>query len=154
MVIADTNLVAGGKFDYIAAYIDTFNPGTSLNARPANDSGGAVRLRKPYTSMTIHLPTTGYKQPIFSFACERSNSGPTNNNIEYTTDGVNFVTTGLSASTVQPEVTWKQYTIDFSNISAVDDNPKFAIRFTATTNNTGTSGNDRYDNISLDAYAK
>jgi hypothetical protein len=151
---ADTS-IGGGIFDYVADRIDTLDGGSDINLRYNEPAGWSVRLRNPYTSMTIHMPTTGYKQPIFTFCvmCSGS-SGPTGNDVSYTTDGTNFVTTGLSQTHYDIPLTWISYSIDFSAITAVNDNPNFAIRLSTSNNNTGTKGNNRYDNITLDAYRK
>ncbi len=144
--------VGGGVFDYVAGYIDTVHPGTLLNARNGADSGGAVRVRNPYTSMTIHVPTTGYKQPVLTMAIEKSSSGPSANNVMYTTDGTNYFT--APTSTVIFSTTWSLVSCDFSSIAGADDNANFAIKLVPTSGNTGTSGNDRFDNITIDAYPK
>jgi hypothetical protein len=128
-------------------YADTFSIGSSLNLRRTSDSGFCMRLR--CKNWTIKLPTTGYKQPIFQIAVSRSNKGATTNSITYTTDGTNFTSNGLSAASINIDAVWTQYSLDFSTISAVDNNPTFAIRF--SNNGDTTNGNNRYDNITLDA---
>lgn len=147
--------IGGGRFDYDAAYIDSVQPGSSMNVRLGADSGGAVRLRNPYNSMTIHVPTTGYTHPVLTLCVQTSGgSGPTANNISYSTDGVNYTSAGLSADNFACATEWKVYSFDFSGIPAANDNPLFRVRLTAANNNTGVKGNNRYDNITIDARKK
>jgi len=149
MRMPDTT-IGGGRIDYVAGYIDSVHPGSELNVRQGNDSGGALRVRNPYTSMTIHMPTTGFKQAILTLAVERSNSGPSANAVLYTTDGTTFQPAPTNLITIG--TTWALVSVDFSSLSATDNNPNFAIQFVPTSGNTGTSGNDRFDNITLDAF--
>ena len=154
MRIPDTT-IGGGTISWslgATGYIDNV-AGSSLNTRMGLDSGYAMRVRNPFNSWVLHIPTTGHKQPIIQFVVERSNSGPASNSISYTTDGTTFTANGLNATSITlPSLGWTQYSFDFSSISAVDDNPKFAIKFSKSI--TDTTGNDRYDNISVDAYVK
>ena len=154
LAIPDTT-IGGGTIHYAftdTGHADAVSPGSSLNLRMGADSGSGLRVRIPFKYWTLYIPTTGYKQPIVQFVVERSNSGPTTNDISYTIDGQNFITTGLSATSVTLGTTWALFSLDFSAIPSVDDNPKFAIKFNNST--TATGGNNRYDNISVDAFPK
>ncbi|NCX95200.1 MAG: hypothetical protein EBX41_02105, partial [Chitinophagia bacterium] len=135
-----------------AGYIDVLSMGTLMNARNGADTGVSFRVRNPFYHWTLKLPTTGYKQPILQFAVHRSNSGPTTNAISYTTDGTNYITTGLSSNSFTIGTTWAQFSFDFSSIPGVDDNPNFGVMFINSGDTTG--GNNRFDNITLDAYPK
>lgn len=151
--IPDTT-IGGGTITYSFAtngYVDAVSPGSSLNLRRGVDSGTGMRVRNPFYSWTLHTPTTGYKKPILQFAVQKSGSGPASNAISYTVDGTNYTTDGLSATSITLAATWTQYSIDFSSITSVDDNPKFAVKFS---NADTTAGNNRYDNITVDAYVK
>ncbi len=150
VMLTPTYTAGGGFISYVAGYFDAVTPGSLLNARNGDDSGSGLRMRNPYTSVTIHLPTTGYTKPILTFATQRSSSGPSSNNVMYTLDGTNFISTGLSASSFTIGTSWTEFSFDFSSISGADNNPNFAVKFIPTNNDTGSSGNDRYDNITLD----
>ena len=130
-----------------------------VNARRGSIPGNALRVRNPVNTMTIKVPTTGYKQPIVSFAVSRTSSGAQQNIVSYTLDGTNYISTGLSAATTLTIVpTWALFSFDFSTITGANDNPKFAIRITFNMGNLPpvppavASGNDRYDNVSVDAF--
>ena len=145
---------------------DQYNPGTSVNVRRNGDSTGALRVRNPSTYMIIHAPMNGYKSAILSLAAMRSSSGAALNNISYTIDGINYLSAGLSSTTIDMSdnayTVWNPlssahpsiFTFDFTGIAGVDDNPKFAIKIFFANVASATSGNDRYDNITIDAYRK
>jgi hypothetical protein len=141
----------GGASIIIATAYDDVTPGTKLNVRNNNDSASALRVRNPCNEMIVKVPTNGYKDAVFSFAVMRSSSGAQQNLISYTIDGTNYITTGLSISAINVTIDWVAYSIDFTNIPASDNNPNFAVKITFATGNTGVSGNDRFDNITLDA---
>lgn len=116
-----------------------------------DDSLNGLRVRNPSTDITFKVPTTGYKDPLFTFVVQRSNSGAQQNTITYTVDGANFIPGGLSANVVSTMVDWITFSIDFSGIPGVDNNPNFAIRISFSVGNDGASGNNRYDNVTVDA---
>ncbi len=131
-------------------YDDT--DGSELNLREESEAGNALRVRNPSTFMIVKAPTLGYKSPLLTFVVMRTNNGSKENILEYTIDGVNYISAGLVSNKVNVTTDWTLYSIDFAGIAGVDDNPLFAIRFTFSVGNTNDSGNDRYDNISIDAY--
>jgi len=154
LAVPDTT-IGGGRITYSFyqnGYTDAVSPGSLLNLRRGEDTGTALRIRNPFDHWVLHIPTTGFKQPIVQFAIEKSNSGPASNAISYTTDGSTWTSTGISSS-ITFTTSWVLYSIDFSSISAVDDNALFAIKFSNLIADT-SGGNDRYDNISVDALPK
>ena len=155
LAIPDTT-IGGGTISYSFApngYADAVSPGSALNKRMGVDSGSGLRVRNPFYSFVIHTPTTGYQKPVLQFVVERSNSGPANNSISYTVDGSNYITDGLNATSITLTTAWTQYSVDFSSIPSVDNNPHFAVKFSNSIADT-SGGNDRYDNISVDAFVK
>jgi len=134
--------------------IDGYSPGSLLNAQMGEGAGRAARVRNPSAnrSLVFDLPTTNITDIVFSLTVQRSNNGMLTNTVEYSTDGVNFISTGLS-NNVQDVVdfeVWQIHTYDFSAITAANNNPNFKIRITWTdANASNTSGNNRYDNIAL-----
>jgi hypothetical protein len=135
-------------FSYSASYID-YTVGSSLNLINGTDSGSCLRVRNPSQTLTFAMPTTGYDSVALSFAVQSSSSGPSENLISYTTDGVTYINTGLTAASFAVTTTFSLVTFDFSGIPNVKNNPKFGVMITFNNNNTGTSGNDRFDNVSL-----
>ena len=134
-------------------YIDLTNPGTNLNAQtPDTSAGWSLRLRTPADSMIFHMPTTLFKNIQFSYATERSGSGPTPAYIYYSTDGTTFKPTCMadpidSCVYTVSSTAYQLQTYNFSGDSTTNNNPNFAIKISYT-NWTG-AGNDRFDNVAL-----
>ncbi len=155
LAVPDTT-IGGGHISFSFApngYADAVSPGATLNTRSGKDSGTGLRVRNPFYSWVLHVPTVGYKQPILQFTVQKSNSGPASNSISYTLDGSNYTSTGLAATSITLTTAWTQYSIDFSSIPQVDNNPHFAIKFSNSIADT-SGGNNRYDNITVDAFVK
>ena len=164
------SLVPGASLSYTGAYTDALNDsGNTTNLRIPETNGlleNALRVRSTYGVFTMSLPTTNYKNIIVEYGVYRSGSGSGYNTVTYTTDGVNWDSTGLIISytsdvstTVYP-AGMGTYTIsnavgapldsvslDFSNISGANNNPKFQIQINFQTS---AKGNDRYDNLTLE----
>ena len=151
----DFGVIAGASYDYNASYID-FTTGSSLNLYGGADTstGQCLRVRNPSTSVTFHMPTTGYDSISFSFAEQCSSSGSTLNAISYTVDGINFISTALTTNSYTVSTSFQLFTFNFAADPNVKHNPHFAVKITFLNNNTGTTGNDRFDNVSLSGVKK
>ncbi|MES2691649.1 MAG: Ig-like domain-containing protein, partial [Bacteroidota bacterium] len=122
----------------------------NFNARNSDVSGNHLRFNNPiYGALRFSLPTTGYKDVIVKYAGMRSGSGAYNQLIHYSTDGVNYV----FFDTVKPATAPTLYTLDFSAITATDNNPNFKVRITFEQGAGGNAGNNRFDNFTLDGYS-
>ena len=137
-----------------AGYMDAFSPGYDLNSQNSEVAGSGLRARNPSDTrnLLLSLPTTGYKTIVVQFATAISSSGATTQNYSYTIDGINFITTGLGTTTINPSTdpTATLVSLDFTGISGVNNNPNFKVKinFSGATAS-GTSGNDRFDNVSV-----
>jgi hypothetical protein len=158
---ADYSLVAGviGKFDYTNPIVgeqdmDAFDTGTLLNAQMGEGSGKSVRVRNPSTNRTLdfYVPTNLASGITFTYAVQRSAQGMSENVFSYSIDGTNFITDGLVQNVVTVTTSFVVYSIDFTGIEAVNDNPNFRVRI-AFNGNTTTTGNNRMDNITLMAQS-
>jgi hypothetical protein len=145
-----TYSIGGGEIS-VGGTFDDVTPGTSLNVRNSNDSASALRVRNPSTAMILSLPTTGYKEAVFSFSVMRSSSGAQSNVVSYTLDGTNYISSNLPTNVIIVTEIWTAYSIDFSAIQGANNNSNFKVKITFDLGNTATTGNDRYDNITLDA---
>ena len=157
------NLNNGAFLSYdwgAGGYEDSVASTTSLNARKGTAMGNAFRVRTPITDMIINIPTTNYKNIIVSYAVAKSSSGPALDSVFYTTDGTNykFVSLPSPSSTgaylVQTDPAYELISYDFSSIAAVNNNSKFAVKIVfyqsvGVPSNTA-SGNDRFDNLTVD----
>lgn len=137
-----------------AGYMDAFSPGYDLNAQNNEVAGTGIRARNPSDTrnLIMTVPTTGYKKIVVQFAAAISSSGATTQNYSYTIDGTNYITDGLSTSVFNPTIdpVSSLVNLDFSAITAVDNNPNFKIKITFSgTTASGVSGNSRFDNVTV-----
>jgi hypothetical protein len=119
----------------------------------AIDNG--IRLRNPSDNMQFLwvIPTGNLKNIMIMFATESSSftHGQLEQDYSYSTDGGNnFVTTGLQATSYTPDTTWKKLVLDLSAVSAVNDNESLVFRITYKGQTTGSKGNNRFDNITVE----
>lgn len=160
-VLADFSLLNASNVSLLyagtgAGYADQFTPGSDLNARNGDVPGLGIRFRNPSDTreVVISIPTNGYKQPILKYATFRTGSGAQTQNFSYSMDGVNYTTTGMTITTFDPplEPTFQLVTLDFSSISGVNNNPNFKVKINFSGSQaSGTSGNNRFDNITVEA---
>ncbi len=157
---ADYSLISGitGKFDYTNPIegqrdMDAFDTGSLLNAQMGEGSGKAVRVRNPSTDRTLDffVPTNLASGITFTYTVQRSNQGMLENVFSYSIDGENFITDGLSNNVIEVTTAYVVYSIDFTNIPAVNNNPNFRVRLSFNGNTATATGNNRLDNITLQA---
>lgn len=122
--------------------------GSSINARFGEPDGRGIRPRNPSDSMEllIELPSIGYENLILSYAARRTNNGMLQQVIYTTTDGSTFTPYG---DTIDMTTDYELVQIDFSLLPAANDNPDFAVKILFFGQNTGTDGNNRFDNVVL-----
>ena len=126
--------------------------GSVDNVRFNEPAGSSLRARNPSDtrSLEIQLPTTGFEDIVFSYEVYRSNNGQLEQIVEYTTDGTNYnFLDSLTITTSYQTFFW-----DFTGMADVDDNADFKIRIGFNGQNTGTSGNNRFDNFVLEGEPK
>ena len=147
----DFGVNTGATFKYYCSYIDYTNGSTINLLGPISDTGESLRVRNPSDSLIFVMPTTGYDSIVMQFAEEASStsSGSTVNDIYYTTDGVHYISTALSNNSYNVGIAFALYAFDFSSDPNVNNNPNFAVKIVFANQNTGTSGNDRFDNVTL-----
>lgn len=135
-----------------AGYMDRVADGSAINARDV-DPSLALRVRNPSDTRAIELvlPTTGYENPKLKFAANRTNNGAEFQNIYYRgskTGGWILYRDNIESGTL-----FQMVEVDFSNIEIANNNPDFQIRITFSGSSaSGTSGNNRFDNITLEGY--
>ncbi len=153
-VAADMTLIGNALITYPGSgsgYMDLVTEGTILNARLDTAAGNALRVRNPASSreLLLTLPTTGYEQIRLSYAVQRTSNGAQEQTLYYrtsaTADWIQFDAPFTILESFQ------LMTFDFSSITAVNNSPEFAIRLLfGGSNASGTSGNNRFDNITLE----
>jgi len=140
-----------------AGYMDQYASTTTLNAQNADISGLGLRFRNPCDTRNVIVtaPTTGYKNVIMKFATARSSTaGASVQNYSYSLDGINFITTGLATTSFNPNIDpiYDIITLDFSSITGANNNPNFVVKINfGGTEASGTSGNNRIDNLTFQA---
>lgn len=155
-IAPDFNLIAGTTplMTYTGtgtSNMDSNDTGSTINLHFSEQAGKCARVRNPSDnrSLVFNLPTTGYRDIKFAYAVLRTNSGQLTNNVSYSLDGVNYVTTGLIQTVFNVGTDFSFVEINFSSVAAVDNNPNFKVKITFVGNTTGDSGNNRFDNITL-----
>ena len=121
---------------------------TNPNARNGDLSGSHLRFNTPIGGMLeFALPTAGAEQVVVKYATRRSGSGAGVQYIHYSTDGSNFQ---LFDSIFPVDGNPSMHTLDFSQLSAVENNPNFKIRISFAAGPGSTGGNNRFDNFTLE----
>ena len=165
MLIANWAVNTGYSLVYSGAYYDSVRYGSNVNGvgtdsiyNSADTTNAALRLRNPATGPFImSLPTTGYKNIVLKYAEARTNKGSATNVVSYTTDGSNYINTAISAyatvaiDSVDGTNKYELISFDFSTDTSVNNNPNFKVKivFSDSSKTLNTSGNDRFDNITL-----
>ncbi len=158
--------VAGASLAYSGAYYDTVQSGATLNGVGADGTSLAagaacLRLRNPASGpFTLTLPTTGYKNIVLAYAEQRTKKGAQQNIVTYTVDGTTWINTAISAnatyyvdSTDTVTNGFQLETFDFSSDTMTNNNPNFKVQINFAVGDTNSSGNDRFDNITLQGTA-
>jgi DNA/RNA endonuclease YhcR with UshA esterase domain len=133
---------------------DTFN--VKWGPKGSAPGSNALRVRNPNDSMMLifKLPVTSYKNISINFSTERSSttSGPAKQSFDYSTDGgLNWKTSGLSATSDSfNNAVWNYVSVSLASDINVNNNANFWFRIKLGKPNTGTSGNSRFDNISVE----
>lgn len=125
--------------------------GDLANAVNGDLSGQALSIvgsGNNLASAIITVSTAGYEDTVLTYGTRGTSSGYTTHTWEYSTDGVSY--NAITAITGRNVTTWSTQTVDLSGIAATDDLSTLWLRVTfdgATT----TSGNNRIDNIQINA---
>lgn len=157
LLTAKVSLVSGASIQHIqggtSAIQITSNTGqgfevTNPNTRNSDSSGSHLRFNNPIGgTLVFSLPTTGYTDVVVKYATRRSGSGAGTQKIEYSTDGSSYTAfTDINPVDGNPTL----QTLDFSAITAVDNNVNFKIRITFEQGAGGTVGNNRFDNFTAE----
>ncbi len=139
-----------------STYIDTVTPVASdsdiYNAQFSDTAGLALRVRNPSDSMGLlfYIPTIHYHNISLAFEMERTTSGAAVETYDYSIDsGVTFTTAGLSMTYDSIPVTHIFRLINVSFSDAVANSSKLVFRIQYSNGSNGTSGNHRYDNVTV-----
>ena len=129
--------------------------GSSVNARSGAPAGNCLRLRNPSDSMQLvmYIPSTGYRNITLQYVVQRSSAGngATIDSFSYSTDsGATWKTSGLSKTSAATDPAWLPVSVTITDPLA-NNNRRLAFRILfAGSQNTGTSGNNRIDNVTVE----
>ncbi len=149
-LLGDATITYPGTGD---GYMDRVNDGTLLNAQLDEPEGYALRVRNPSDTreLRLTLPTTGYEEIVLRYAAYRTNNGAETQTLYYrTSEAGDWIQFGepLTISAVD----YQLFTFDFSDVAGVADNEAFSVYILFGGDNApGGSGNNRFDNISVEA---
>lgn len=148
-----------GAADTVNAYIDNL-AGDTINQRPGyggccGATNYAVRTRNPsdYMQFLWYIPTIKYQNIVIKYETESSSTGSGQHEqvFSYSVDSaLTFTTAGLPMAFDSAGLTWGKVVLDLSSIPAVNNNSKLVFKMLFTAPNTGTSGNNRFDNITVE----
>jgi hypothetical protein len=148
------------------ASMERRNMPTDINYRAEGNSGvdydqaniRGIQVKQPFTSeygenmLVLHMPGNNYKDMVFRFAAKDEGAAE-NLLIDYSADEeISWITTGLVSDTFTLSDDYQLYTVDFSGISAVDDNPNFRVRIRFEGDSLDIDHGNRvsFNNFSLD----
>jgi hypothetical protein len=149
-LLTPSQTTGGTSIQYLGVDFDRVLEGSELNARLGSEAASALRLRNPSGDFIISMPTTGYKDVVFTYASMRTNNGAQKQILAYSLDGINYQTTGLLNNEVGVSTVFVIQQFSFVNVPGANNNPNFKIKISFDVNADGLTGNNRFDNISLD----
>ncbi|WP_035609755.1 CotH kinase family protein [Haloferula sp. BvORR071] len=119
-----------------------------LNARNGDEVGMHLRVNNPLgATLNLAVPTTGHNNIVIQYETRRSGQGAGTQVISYTTDGSSYQPfTTINPVDGDPTV----QILDFRSLTAVNDNPLFAVRIAFQQGSGGTGGNNRFDNLTVE----
>jgi hypothetical protein len=128
--------------------------GTTINALAADPAGASLTVTSNVNNgdfLTLEFSMSGYEDLVLTYATRRTSTGFNSDMWSYSTDGLTFVPFGLAVNPTT-STTFDLITRDFSSIATLDDESTVYLRyeFFGATN---SSGNNRIDNIQLNASA-
>jgi autotransporter-associated beta strand protein len=158
-LLRPTQTIGGGVLAVAATSPAGYESGTGqefagLNARNGDPAGSHLRINYPLTAgtaVTAALPTTGFADIVVKYETRRSGQGAETQTVSYTLNGADYLP--LATFTILDAAPVVQ-TLDFRNLPAADNNPLFGIRITFAQGAGGTAGNQRFDNLTVEAAAQ
>jgi hypothetical protein len=126
--------------DFAGSTLDA--PGFTTAAGGASFS--AVGNTNNNNSIVLNVSTAGYQDIALTYATRGTATGFNEHVIEYSTDGTSYV--AHSTLTGRNNTTFSLQTIDFTAVTAANNNPNFKIRITVR-GATAAAGNNRFDNF-------
>ena len=131
----------------------------TINAQLGDPAGNAFRARNPNDSMELlfYIPSTGYKNLVFTYASESSSytSGDSIQVFSYSLDsGSTWISSGSGLSIWLDSATliFTRITVAINDTNA-NNTDKLVFRIRMVGRNSGGTGNNRFDNVTLTGTA-
>lgn len=133
---------------YGQGYMDDV-AGSFLNSQMSHNAGSALRVRNPSNTreLILKVPTRGFEDIQFSYAVTRTNNGPTRKSLYYSTTGSDGDWILHESNIAVPQDIFVLKVFDFSDVPDISNNDNLLLKFTFDEQASGTSGNNRFDNI-------
>ncbi|HXC06513.1 MAG TPA: T9SS type A sorting domain-containing protein [Bacteroidia bacterium] len=115
----------------------------------------AIRTRNPSDSMEFlwYIPTTGYQNILLTYETEASStaSGMHRQLYDYSLDsGTTYQTSSLPVSFDSAGTAWGKVSVNLAALSGANNTGKLVFRIRYTMPDTSQSGNNRFDNITIE----
>jgi hypothetical protein len=118
------------------------------NARDGDPAGSHLRVNYPLgATLTLALPTCGFDGIVVAYETRRSGQGAGLQQVEVTTDGMNYSPFATIPVLDAPPVLRM---LDFRGFPGAAVNPMFGLRITFEQGAGGNAGNNRIDNLTVD----
>ena len=152
---------SAGTSTAFSTTLDYANPGDTINARMGHAADTSIisyalrpRNRSDSMELRFYIPTTHYKNILIKYESQSSSvtSGPLHQVFDYSTDsGTTWKTTGLSVASDSAGLAFGPvFPVSFTTDTTVNNNPKLVFRIKFVGNSSGTSGNNRFDNVTVE----
>jgi hypothetical protein len=130
--------------------VDDFGGSTinALGGDPTEESLSLVSSAGNGSYVQLQFATTGLEDVIITFATRGTSTGFATSDWLYSTDGTNFTSSGISTATTS--TTFALATVNLSAVTAIDNAATVYLRYTLS-GATNTSGNNRIDNLQINA---
>jgi len=125
--------------------------GSTINTLNADIAGGSLSLANSTGNgsyIQLNFSMTGLQDLIVTFATRGTGTGYDTGNWSYSTDGTNYTTFGPNTAT--RVTTYALATVDLTGVAALTNAASASLRYTLS-GTTSTAGNNRVDNLQLNA---
>jgi len=152
--VSEAVIFCNGKHkssEWLSGELNVFNGTVLGDPRPKPIAGKAIAfVSKVFNNKTVVLkfPTKGYFNLALSLAVQRTNTGFNKHEWEWSLDGENYTAIENTATCPLTAGSFFLTTLDLRNIEELDDKEEVFLRLTFF-GATGTSGNNRLDNITV-----
>jgi len=147
-----TVVLAGGGSVY--SFIKSFG-GNVLNAQPTVAAGGSISpegggpgITNNGMSIVLQVSTVGFTDVTVSWAQRGTSSGFNSRQFDYSTDGTTWTNFGTDTGVLG--ATWEIQNYDLSAVDSIEGQSSVYFRIVLD-GATSTSGNNRFDNITVQA---